>query len=1216
MTSIISRHFVSKVVFLLLVLFTNNYSSFAKAIYAQANYSGVVDFGGVFPSIQVSWEFSDPKICYTYSGYPPYIPQTYIRERHGYYLMNGGARITANKVAINSIINNSLWFNTSGPSMIDSKILYYYSDHLAQPWEITGPCNPLAPPDYPVPFPSVACASSSITCINNPGFYLGLKLFINGLTYYGWAEFGPTSSSPNTPVLIRAAYESIPGFPITVGDTRGFWGSTDPNYNTVRGSVYYDLNSNCIKDAGELGVRNITVFTTSGGYGGYTDNNGNYEILLPSATTSFQLNIDTSLYSGINYTKTCPAPSGTLPITFTAGGKQTINNKNFAVKISGTCANLIINISSDRRRRCFRNKTLVNYGNPGNSDALNSTIKVVMPQFVIPISSVPAWNIKTGDTLIYNIGTINRLSYGQIKITDSVACESNITGLSQCTEAFISPASYCSSIAGWDFSDIYVSGVCTTDTIKTTIINNGLGSMSDSAIYNVFLDNVIIKQAKYKLDAGLSLIIPVPVQGKAFRIEAYQTSNHPEIKYRSISMEGCGNFSTQTISKDTITLLPTDVNGLKQSVSCLTIRDSYDPNDKQPSPEGIGTNHEILPNGDIEYTIRFQNTGTASAYTVVLVDTLSSNLDPGSLRVLGSSHSYILEVTGNSAPRLVWIFGGINLPTKTSNEALSHGYITYKIAQNSNLSAGTSIQNKAHIFFDYNSPVITNLVEHTITTQPYAKNLLQITAQPGNQKVCEGSASDLTLNTQGPGVVRYQWFKGITELTGETNDTLHITSTAVSDTGNYTCRLVSIIDTLYSSDIKLAFKPNTTVSFPADSLNACPGAGITAKSAVAFAASYNWFKGNTLLSGFSDSLTLQNITSTDSGYYKIQATGDCNMESDSIYLKVWTAPDILITDNPVVCADQTIDITGKFSDNNSTSGTVSFWKNQSLTIQENSPLAVSEAGTYYIKKVTNHGACTDVDSVKIEHKPLTLIQSFAATNSLCEGADATFIVTASGNGTLTYLWKKDNTDLTNNTSSYSIADAQILNQGLYKVIVSGACGQDSSEINLSVTIKPQIQTTDISTCNSSADITQSFDDNKNTTGTISYWSDLNKTQTVTSPALITQPGIYYVYKESAPSCSDIKPISVAFQNCTGLSGNNSGILVSIYPNPVSDYIIISTRNNVSIKIADQKGNIVVSRIEISKDETVRLPMTSLPSGVYHLIVSENNTFENFEIIKE
>jgi len=106
----------------------------------------------------------------------------------------------------------------------------------------------------------------------------------------------------------------------------------------------------------------------------------------------------------------------------------------------------------------------------------------------------------------------------------------------------------------------------------------------------------------------------------------------------------------------------------------VEVRGSYDPNDKQVDPIGDGPSGEVY-NLDqmLSYLIRFQNTGTDTAFTVVLRDTLNSNLDFETVVPGASSHNY--EATFESEGVLAFTFPNINLPDSTTNEPESHGWV-------------------------------------------------------------------------------------------------------------------------------------------------------------------------------------------------------------------------------------------------------------------------------------------------------------------------------------------------------------------------------------------------------------------------------------------------------------------------------------------------------------------------------------------------------------
>jgi uncharacterized repeat protein (TIGR01451 family) len=139
---------------------------------------------------------------------------------------------------------------------------------------------------------------------------------------------------------------------------------------------------------------------------------------------------------------------------------------------------------------------------------------------------------------------------------------------------------------------------------------------------------------------------------------------------------------------------------------------AFDPNDKQVTPEGIFVPHYTLMSDTLEYQIRFQNTGTDTAFNVVVLDTLDAQLDLNSFEILGSSHSVQTEIKNNGA--VAFRFNNILLPDSNVNEPLSHGYVRYKIRPLSGLPDTTVITNTAHIFFDFNPDVVTNSTLNTL----------------------------------------------------------------------------------------------------------------------------------------------------------------------------------------------------------------------------------------------------------------------------------------------------------------------------------------------------------------------------------------------------------------------------------------------------------------------------------------------------------------------
>lgn len=56
------------------------------------------------------------------------------------------------------------------------------------------------------------------------------------------------------------------------------------------------------------------------------------------------------------------------------------------------------------------------------------------------------------------------------------------------------------------------------------------------------------------------------------------------------------------------------------------------------------------------------------------------------------------------------------LPDSHVNQIASNGFFKFNVKQKANNPDGTLLENKAAIYFDFNAPVITNMVYHTIGT--------------------------------------------------------------------------------------------------------------------------------------------------------------------------------------------------------------------------------------------------------------------------------------------------------------------------------------------------------------------------------------------------------------------------------------------------------------------------------------------------------------------
>lgn len=165
---------------------------------------------------------------------------------------------------------------------------------------------------------------------------------------------------------------------------------------------------------------------------------------------------------------------------------------------------------------------------------------------------------------------------------------------------------------------------------------------------------------------------------------------------------------------------------------CYVVGNSFDPNMKEVYPVNVAPAYQDW----FTYTIHFQNTGNAPAMNIRLADTLDANLDFETFQLMNYSDSIEVSLDNNL---LNFRFPNIMLPDSTSDPEGSKGYVQYRVKPKANLPAGTQIKNTAFIYFDYNSPIVTNttineFVEPASISEIKSSGTLSVYPNPGNGK--------------------------------------------------------------------------------------------------------------------------------------------------------------------------------------------------------------------------------------------------------------------------------------------------------------------------------------------------------------------------------------------------------------------------------------------------------------------------------------------------
>ncbi len=236
-------------------------------------------------------------------------------------------------------------------------------------------------------------------------------------------------------------------------------------------------------------------------------------------------------------------------------------------------------------------------------------------------------------------------------------------------------------------------------------------------------------------------------------------------------------------------VLPADNSDLLRQV----VTDGYDPNDKQENAGGFISPQDIAGGKRLTYTIRFQNTGNDTAYSIIVRDTLDARLDPSTIEMVDVSGAYQFNVVNGKYA--TWVFNNIKLVDSLHNEPLSHGYITYRIKPLSSVALGDTIHNGAGIYFDFN-PVVNTATQITVVKvsgppQPAVTGLQSnYCNNAGVQKgvitnlpaAGSGITSTVTLNSAVLAIAADSSFSFTPGTTSPGNDTIAVTYSNASGT--------------------------------------------------------------------------------------------------------------------------------------------------------------------------------------------------------------------------------------------------------------------------------------------------------------------------------------------------------------------------------------------------------------------------------------------------
>lgn len=473
----------------------------------------------------------------------------------------------------------------------------------------------------------------------------------------------------------------------------------------IEGQLIADTIQNCQLDSSEFGFKDWNIIATRENRRYYT---------VTDSLGYFRMPVDTGQWTISSYSH--PESSFwslcNVATAFISAEGDTAFIELFS-QPNAQCPFIDQTISTNRLRPCQINTFSVELCNHGALAAEDLILEIQLDSLLYFETASHPFTIDEDSTLFFDLSPLGINECEMVVIDAMVDCDSVVLFETQCIDVQVHPADLCiPDSSAWDGSTIEVSGICESDSIHFHIQNISENNMISPAEYRVEIINddivMLMQMDSFQLNALEQLTLSFPIAGMGMRLSADQSFEHPTNSQAAVIVPNC-----EDITNNIVLGWGLNENGNPFSEEfCLPVFASYDPNDKAAIPRGFGENSEIEKDWPLHYTIRFQNTGNDTAFLVVLRDTLSESLDWGSLKVHGASHSYSYQLFSNGELKIS--FENILLPDSTTNLAGSQGFVTYSILPKTNLEIGTRIENRAGIYFDFNPPIITNTVFHTI----------------------------------------------------------------------------------------------------------------------------------------------------------------------------------------------------------------------------------------------------------------------------------------------------------------------------------------------------------------------------------------------------------------------------------------------------------------------------------------------------------------------
>ena len=347
--------------------------------------------------------------------------------------------------------------------------------------------------------------------------------------------------------------------------------------------------------------------------------------------------------------------------------------------------------------------------------------------------------------------------------------------------------------------------------------------------------------------------------------------------------------------------------------------------------------------------------------------------------------------------------------------------------------------------------VVTDFCSSTTSTAASLTRGLAptITAQPIGQVVNEGDPATFSVTATSNIPLSYQWRLNGVAIAGATSDSLTVDPVTAADAGDYTVVVTTDCGSVTSVAATLTVALCPVVVAPPVAEVVCAGdpASFSVIATGATPLSYQWRKDSVAIPGATASTyAIVSTVAGDAGLYDVIVTNGCgSTTSVAVALDVTGIP--TVTADPLtqnLCSGDAFVV---FVAVDSPLPATYQWRRNGLPIVGATssvftidPVFAGNAGDYDVE-ITNDCGSVVSATATLTIGEIPTIDISPVDEVICEGDPASFTVTATGTGTISYQWRRNGLMMIGaDQPILTIATVTTADLGTYDVVVSNECG--------------------------------------------------------------------------------------------------------------------------------------------------------------------------------